>query len=148
LFRGCPREAIPNFVSAHLHPSYNYLNSDPSNECIFPELGHVKSNESKLAGPGQWQAVLHTISRNTSQTLKGGSLIDRSAAGRCPNRIIDIQHVVYTNESCQLWYSVRLARQLDVLHDANKLSMATICGGATDVAARTEVLQELPFNCS
>jgi hypothetical protein len=34
-------------------------------------------------------------------------------------RIIDIQHVVYTNEYCQLWYPVRLARQLDVLHDAN-----------------------------
>jgi hypothetical protein len=40
--------------------------------------------------------------------------------GVVQHRIIDIQHVVYTNEFCQLWYSVRLARQLDVLHDANK----------------------------
>jgi hypothetical protein len=40
--------------------------------------------------------------------------------GVVQHRIIDIQHVVYTTESCQPWYPVLLARQLDVLHDANK----------------------------
>jgi hypothetical protein len=53
-------------------------------------------------------------------TKEARSSTGQQQQGVVPHRIIDIQHVVYTNESCQLWYSVRLARQLDVLHDVNK----------------------------
>jgi hypothetical protein len=53
-------------------------------------------------------------------TKKARSSTGQQQQGVVPHRIIDIQHVVYTNEICQLWYPVRLVRQLDVLHDANK----------------------------